>query len=136
MVCRNNEGPVVTEKKALYGELREEDYYIKYKKLARHLEMSISKKAISKTNKRISNGNSFERRSKSNASNPCHSLLANSSSPLTIRQESLGLQPAPTMSLVSSPLLTANCSNLHPLSRYIDIRMRSSTFYLQRLIHQ
>ncbi|KAF9521029.1 hypothetical protein BS47DRAFT_1404062 [Hydnum rufescens UP504] len=27
------------EKKALYEELQEEDYYIKYKKLARHLEM-------------------------------------------------------------------------------------------------
>ena len=30
---------MVTEKKALYEELQEEDYYIKYKKLARHLEM-------------------------------------------------------------------------------------------------
>ncbi|KAF9514531.1 hypothetical protein BS47DRAFT_1372317 [Hydnum rufescens UP504] len=30
---------VLTEKKALYEELQEEDYYIKYKKLARHLEM-------------------------------------------------------------------------------------------------
>ncbi|KAF9508114.1 hypothetical protein BS47DRAFT_1398080 [Hydnum rufescens UP504] len=67
----NNNHLVGIEKKALYEELQEEDY-IKYKKLARHLEMVNLKKAILRMNKPISNVNSFGREKKSNASNPYH----------------------------------------------------------------
>ncbi|KAF9509928.1 hypothetical protein BS47DRAFT_1396447 [Hydnum rufescens UP504] len=66
----NNNHLVGIEKKALYEELQEEDY-IKYKKLARHLEMVNLKKAILRMNKPISNVNPFGRK-KSNASNPYH----------------------------------------------------------------